>query len=114
MINKSIKTLALLASFALLSAFSKHTANNFIGTFSSSASDPAQIKLTLNADFSYQYQDYSDTKNKINSSGTYALKGNKVVLENLGSAFHTVWTFDKNGTAAKSRKGLSFYRLCKQ
>ena len=38
-----------------------------------------------------------------------------MVLKNNNSEkkFHDVWSFVENGHAAKSRKGLTIYRLCK-
>jgi len=113
--KKSIKTLTLLAAIALWSSFTEKSAHPFIGTFGVSLSDPSEIKLILNADYSFYYQDFSVADKKIVSKGQWTLKGNKIVLNdsNSNTKFHNVWAFDKNGQVAKSRKGMSFYRLCK-
>lgn len=111
----ALKTLSVIVTSFLFISFNDVTSNNFIGTYGVSGSDPSDIKLTINADHTYTYQDFSDSKNTISVSGNWTIKGNKVLLENndTGKKFHTVWTFTDNGHVAKSRKGLLFYRLCK-
>jgi hypothetical protein len=110
---KTIKMLTLLATVMLMSSFTKMNADHFIGTYSVAASDPAQIKLILNADHTYYYQDFSISDKKIVAKGNWKLRGNKVVLNDNDIRFHNVWTFEKNGAIAKSRKGFTFYKLCK-
>ncbi len=109
----TILTLTLLATVILMSSFSIKNTDQFTGTYGVSASDPAQIKLILNPDHTFYYQDFSISDKKIVTRGNWTVKGNKVVLEDNDIKFHTVWTFEKNGEVAKSRKGLTFYRLCK-
>lgn len=113
--KKTIKTLTLLTTVILMSSFTNKNADQFIGTYGVSASDPAQIKLIINSDNTFYYQDFSISDKKIVTKGNWTLKGNKVVLKDNDSEkkFHNVWTFDKNGQVAKSQKGLTFYRLCK-
>jgi hypothetical protein len=96
-----------------MSSFTKKNDKQFIGTYSVSESDPAQIKLIINSDHTYYYQDFSISDNKIVTKGNWTLRGNKVVLNDSDIKFHDVWTFDKNGEVAKSRKGLTYYRLGK-
>lgn len=110
---KTIKTLTLLTVIILMSSFTKMNTDQFIGTYAVSASDASQIKLIINADHTFYYQDFSISDKKIATKGNWTLKGNKVILKDNGLKFHNVWTFEKNGEVAKSRKGLSFYRLCK-
>jgi hypothetical protein len=45
----------------------------------------------------------------------YYLRENKLILivTKIEHKFHNVWTLDKNGKVAKSRKGLAFYSLSK-
>jgi len=111
----AMKTLTVLAAVILMSSFTDKNALEFIGTYGVSASNPAQIKLVINADHTFYYQDFSNPNNKITDEGKWTLRGNKVVLEKDNSElqFHNVWTFAEDGQVAKSRKGLSFYRLCK-
>jgi len=109
----TVKTLTLLATVILMSSFSIKNTQQFIGTYGVSASDPAQIKLIINPDHTFYYQDFSISDKKIVTRGNWTLKGNKVVLEDNDIKFHNVWTFEENGEVAKSRKGLTFYRLCR-
>jgi biopolymer transport protein ExbD len=111
--TKTIKTLTLLALVILMSSFAKMDTDKFIGTYSGSASDPAQIKLTINADHTFYYQDFSVSNKKLIVKGNWTQKGNKIVLVDKDTKFHNVWTFDNDGKVAKSHKGLTFYRLCK-
>lgn len=109
-----MKILMLLTTVGLIS-FTDKVENNFIGTYGVSDSNPSQIKLTIHADHTFTYQDFSVADNKIEASGKWTLKGNKVVLtdHNANQSFHDTWTFDQDGQVAKSRKGLCFYRLCR-
>lgn len=105
--------LALIA-WALL-AFMPIETPSFVGVYGSSDSDPVQIRLTIHADHTYSFQDYSNPKRKINSSGSWSEKGNKVHLVDATAKtrFHRIWTFHNEGKQAKSRKGMSFYTLCR-
>lgn len=109
--KKQIKLLAVLVTFSLMS-FTKST-DFIIGTYGVSNSD--QIKLTLNSDHTFKYQDLTNQDNKIIVSGNWTFKGKKLVLVNNESKhkFHDTWTFINEGQVAKSRKGLTFYRLCR-
>lgn len=113
--KKVIKSLTLLVPFILMSSFSEKNIDEFIGTYSVSPSDPSKIKLTINRDHTFYYQDFSIPDKKIMVNGNWTLKRNKVVLENNDSKikFHNVWTFAEKGQVAKSHKGLTFYRLGK-
>ncbi len=110
-----IKILTAVMTIILMSSFTNKNANWFIGTYGVSSSDPSQITLTINADHTFYYQDFSMADKKIAMKGNWILKGQKVILQDnsSGMKFHNVWSFDDNGQIAKSRKGLSFYRLCK-
>ncbi|MBK7880518.1 MAG: hypothetical protein WBP33_11345 [Saprospiraceae bacterium] len=113
--TKSIKFLATWMTIIFLSSFTEKNTNEFIGTYGVSGSDPSQIKLTLHSDNTFFYQDLSNTDKKIVIKGNWTSKGKKVFLKDNSSdkKFHNVWTFLENGHVAKSRKGLTFYRLCK-
>ena|ERR1043165_6963604 len=112
--KKTIQHLAVLVSIVLLSSFTRKNTENFIGTYGVCASDPSQIKLTINADHTFYYQDLSVVDHKIVVNGSWIQKGNKVILKDpSGQRFHNVWTFGEHGQIAKSRKGLTFYRLGK-
>lgn len=113
--KKTIQLLAICFTLILMSSFSDKNATGFIGTYGVSASDPSQIKLIINSDHTFYYQDFSVSDKKIRAKGNWTLKGSKLILkeENSKQRFHTVWTFLENGQVAKSRKGLCFYRLGK-
>lgn len=99
----------------MLSSFIVLDPVKIVGTYGVSASDPSQIKLVLEEDQTFFYQDLSRSNQKLVIQGTWAMKGNKVELTEKGSEskFHNVWSFDQKGMVAKSRKGLSYYRLCR-
>jgi hypothetical protein len=113
--KKTIKILTVAVTLILMLSFTNKDSNAFIGTYGVSASDPAQIKLTINRDHTFYYQDFSIADKRIVVKGTWTLKGKKVILQNNGSKtkFHNVWTFVESGKVARSRKGLSYYRLGK-
>ncbi len=85
-------------------------------TYGVSADDPSSIELRLNKDFSFNYQDFSNPKQKIKVQGTYTLKNRKVQLtsQDASPSFHDKWKFSEEGTKASSRKGLAFYTLSKK
>ena len=105
--------LTLILTLLILSSFT--TTNTFIGTFGVSAADPSQIKLSINADNTFSYQDLSVLGKAINVKGTWTMKGKKVILksDDATAKFHSVWSFDEAGKVARSRRGLCYYRLCK-
>lgn len=113
--KKQITALTLLVLVILMSSFTKNNADQFVGAYGVAESDPSQIKLIINADHTFYYQDFSIAEDKIVVEGNWTMNGNKVVLKNNGGEikFHDSWTFEKDGQIAKSRKDLSFYRLCK-
>jgi hypothetical protein len=85
----------------------------FVGTYGVSPSDPSHILLTIHADHTFSYQDFSIPNEKISVEGQWSARGEKIVLVATGSAmkYHHVWSFDEKGQVAKSRSGLSYYRL---
>jgi hypothetical protein len=112
---KATKILVTVMTIIVMSSFTNKNPGDFFGTYGVSASDPAHIILTMNADHTFYYQDYSAPGKKIDVKGNWTMRGQRVILQNdhSGVKFHDVWSFDENGQVAKSRKGLSFYRLCK-
>jgi hypothetical protein len=113
--NKAIKFLAISVTIVFLSSFIEINKNEIFGTYGVSNSDPSQIKLTINSDNTFYYQDFSMPENKIAESGNWSIKGKRVYLKSNKSnvKFHNVWTISENGQVAKSNRGLTFYRLCK-
>lgn len=113
--KNTFKFLTAFLAIVLMSSFTdKHTVE-YIATYGVCSSDPSQIKLTINADHTFYYQDLSIKDKQIVVKGNWTLNGKKVVLDDNSTTnkFHNVWTFAENGQVAKSRKGLAFYRLTK-
>ncbi len=109
-----MKHVILIFAVALLFSFTKRT-NAITGTYAVSSGDPSQIELVLTADQHFTYRDYSDQQNKINVSGSWALKGNKVVLTatEKGVRFHDKWSLSADQNSVHARKGLCWYSLCR-
>ena len=115
--KSSLPTLLVLSVLMLWStAFTLPENVGLEATYGVSESNPAHIELQLHSDFSFTYQDLSNAENPTEVRGTYQLKNNKVVLAATDSEirFHDHWKITDSGMAAKSRKGMTFYRLCKK
>lgn len=114
-IKNALQLLGLLLLLSTSLAFSSKGDANFYGTYGVSTVDPSQIKLQILENHTFVFQDYSQAKHPVRVSGTWTLKGRKVVLTGKDNQndFHRVWTFENNAQVAKSRKGLNFWRLCK-
>lgn len=88
------------------------TQPNYIGTFGVTSDDPSQLKLSIEKDGNFSYQDFSNPTKRIEVNGTWKVHGKSVILTSSSAIkFHSKWKFNDNGTVAKSRKGLSFYTL---
>lgn len=111
----SNKILIALITIVFLSSFTTKNSTVYIGTYGVSDSDPSQIKLSIYSDQTFTYQDFSIPDKKINVKGNWTQKGAKLILSanHFGHKFHKVWSFTKNGQVARSRRGITFYRLCK-
>lgn len=107
--------LSLLVMIANVSAFNLRQKVPFTGTYGVSSEDHSQIVLKVNPDHTYYYQDYSIVNGPQVFTGNWVQKGNTIILQHAQAQrnFHHVWTFHTNGQVAKSRKRLTFYRLCK-
>lgn len=99
----------------LLCSYAPGEPEQFLGTYGVSAMDTSDIQLTIQPDHTFHYKDYSNPERKIIRCGTWTTKGKHVVLKDNAKAkkFHHIWKFTHHGQVAKSRKGLTFYRLCK-
>lgn len=109
--NTFIKLVAVLMTFSLMSFSGSETP--FIGTYGVSGSN--HIKLIINADHTFYYQDFSNPNEQIAVHGNWTTNGKKVELVSNDSTqkFHDTWTFENDEQVAKSHKGMAFYRLCK-
>ena len=97
-------------------SFTSNSAVDYAGTYGVSDSDISQIKLQLNSDMTFSYQDLSESENEIRISGSWTVDKNQVELHSSDSStyFHTKWKVEKDGSAVKSQKGICFYRLLKK
>lgn len=110
-----ILSFVLAVGFLTFTSFSKLDNEYFVGTYGISPTNNSLIKLSIHSDFTFTYQDLTNPKNVIDVQGMWIKKGNRIVLKSSGlnDKFHNVWKFHNNGLVAKSRKGFTFYRLCK-
>lgn len=85
-------------------------------TFGVSENDPSQIELKLHDNFTFSYQDLSNSTNAIYTQGKYSVKNETIFLDAVNNTvdFHSKWKLSDDGTIAKSRKGMCFYRLMKK
>lgn len=97
-------------------AFTVKPNSGFIGIYGVSENDPSQIKLTVNSDNTFSFQDFSNPDAKIDVNGKWELKKNTIWLisDSSNTSFHNKWRFTKSGQVAKSRKGMTFYSLLRQ
>ena len=106
--------LALFAATVAISSFSTERPGTIVGTYGVPDADPSAIRLSIRADHTFSYQDLSNRENSRTVSGTWTSKGRKVVLQaSTPAKFHRVWFITDEGQAARSRKGLCYYRLCR-
>ena len=89
LITPALALLFIISSFG----FKANHLNELIGTYGVSDTDPSQIELVLNEDYSYTYQDFSNPSKKIEVSGQWELRKENIVILNSDSelSFHKKW-----------------------
>lgn len=109
----SIKLSVVLFIISVCSAFTNMKNDGLNVTYGVSENDPSQIELRLNKDYTFTYQDFSITSQKITVNGTYQIKNNKIQLisKDKVAKYHDIWNLSNDNKTAKSRKGLTFYTL---
>ncbi len=114
--KKILQTIVLALFVAVSFGFVSPEWTGLEASFGVSETDPSHISLSLHEDFTFEYQDLSDIQQKIIVEGTYELKNNRISLTatNSTASFHNTWKISEDGTAARSRKGLTFYTLRRQ
>lgn len=114
--NLTLSSSLVIILFITLCSFSKPSELDLSGTYGVAANDPSQIQLILNKDQTFSFQDFSNPEKQVSVSGNWEIKKGKVLLKTSDSAnsFHQKWSICKDGMVAKSRKGLTFYRLIKK
>ncbi|MFD1551116.1 hypothetical protein DNU06_04040 [Putridiphycobacter roseus] len=88
---------------------------DLIGTYSVCQIENYPVALTLNQDLSFTYRDKTDLSNPIVVSGAWSMDKNTIILKdkNGSTNFHRKWKLKKDNCGIASRKGMSFYSLCK-
>ena len=94
-------------------SFVNISTESIAGTYGVCGTNQSTVELKLNADNTFHYIDNSNLKKKINVTGKWSMKKNRIALhgDNAEINFHNNWKIDNQGIAAMSRKGLAFYRL---
>jgi len=113
---KATTQILLLASLFFFTSFTMAPENELYGTYGVADADPAQIELVLNEDHTFIYQDYSNSAKKIEVSGNWDLNKGHVILKDAEAdvKFHTKWKISGDNKVAKSRMGMTFYRLVRK
>lgn len=111
--TKPIKSLAAITGILLMMSFTRPNHADVVGKYGVSIDDQSRIELTLNEDFTFEYQDFSNPSEIIELTGKWELKRSQISLINLSSDvnFHDKWTIDKASMRVKSRRGMTFYTL---
>jgi hypothetical protein len=74
------------------------------------------VKLVLSTDHTFLFKDQSNDDNKIEVTGTWKDHNGSIYLKTEDGEevkFHDKWKVDSDCNCMKSRKGVTFYRLCK-
>jgi hypothetical protein len=120
---KNVKIILLLMATTICMSFTDSKLSNLqtlkLGTYSSCSCEKTienslKFGLTLNEDFTFNYFDNTNTSKKVSVKGTWSLDKNSILLKDYptDTGLDNKWTIDNNGICIKSKKGLSFTRLC--
>lgn len=103
-------TLGILLISSLLAFNSDHEEHDkLIGTYGHKAS----YAIIINPDVTFTYIDNTKSKN-INVSGKWEIIGKELILKsNSKSKMRSKWTLVNKDLCLKSKKGFTFYTLCK-
>lgn len=109
---KLIKSLGLLFVGVLIFAFSAIEPADVAGKYGDSTTE-SKVELNLLKDGSFTYVDKSNSEKEIAVKGNWELNKNTISLTGFEATkdIHTSWKLEKDGTAIKSKKGLTYYRL---
>ncbi len=111
----TFKISAISLMLLVFQSFTVETTSTIIGAYGVSSNDPSGIALAINENHTFSYTDFSNPEKKINASGTWKTNKGFVVLTSINyqGTFHNKWKFNSDGDIAKSRKGITYYTLCK-
>lgn len=98
---------------SLLMSFGPLPSDKVSGKYGVAAGDPSRIELVLNEDYTFSYRDFSDPQKKVDVTGRWEWRKSSIVLHAnaAGQRFHDRWKPEADGTAIRSAKGMTFYRL---
>ena len=114
---KRILSVALVALTFTLSSFISKSDNipqfEKFGFYVGGPTENPPVSLKINADQTYHFYNNSNVKKPIKVTGTWVQDGNRILLQgNESIKFHHIWKIDPDCTCLKSKKGMTFYRLC--
>ena len=112
---KFLKTIFFSAFLITAFAFKNPSGSEIYGAYGISKKDSANVGLTIKEDKTFSYRYYSEKNELTETQGEWEMKNGMIILKNYPPdlSFHTKWKITDNGTVAKSRKGLNFYRFIK-
>ena len=114
---KNLKILSLIVSVIISTAFigvnERAPSKSAIGTYGEIGDHPT-IQLKINKDQSFQFIDETKPGVKINVTGQWIQKGNKIFLEDYQSdqKIPNHWKLEKDGGCVKGQQGMKFIRIC--
>ncbi len=117
---KSLKLITGMTALLLIMSFGKEPVSSQLsmsgkyGVCSYENNIPAYLELTLNEDNTFHYIDKTNAAKPIDTKGNWTMGKNTIMLSNYQSGFaiHNKWKVDKNTKCLKSKRGMTFYRLC--
>lgn len=120
MLMRSLNLLAGTAIVLAIMSFGKAPASNELavsgkyGVCAYENNMPAYLELTLNENHTFHYTDKTNPEKPIDTKGKWVLNKNMIVLKDYQSLFpiHSSWKIDKGTKCLKSKRGMTFYRLC--
>ena len=112
-ISLSFLALIIIVSTAFIGVDKKDNSKSVVGNYGDKGDHPT-LQLKINEDYTFHYIDESRSDEKINVSGKWSQKGNKILLEDFGSkkGIPVKWELDKNQPCVRGRQGMKFIRIC--
>lgn len=86
-----------------------------VTAYSEAPKQHISLELTLDPDHTFRYIDNTNPENKLDVSGKWTEMEGDIYLTDYpqGISNHKIWKTEKDCPCLKSRKGMTFYRLCK-
>ncbi|MFN0202132.1 MAG: hypothetical protein ACKVTZ_11465 [Bacteroidia bacterium] len=116
---KKVNPFLFLVLIAVLMSFKGIEKANMAGTYGVCGCEKEQvlspqIALSLHENATFEYVDATNPNKQIKAKGQWLVKNNEIRLTSSPSVSGTPsqWIIDKNEKCLKTRKGLTFIRLC--